>query len=228
MHRLVIALVALIGLTGATFLAGYLFLFSSSTDRAAALAPANSAVYLNVYLQPSTGQQMNLGGLIGRLPGFADEASLDEKVDQVVDNLLASTGLGLDYREQIKPWLGNQVAVAAWPSGADPADAAVVLIAEVKDRAAADASLAEIAATSGAAPEVVAYQGVDLHLAEGVAYACVGAMRAVGESRECLEAVLGHRGLRPRWGAVEPRRLDARGHDRRARRLRPSPDPRGC
>ena len=177
MHRLVIALVALIGLTGATFLAGYLFLFSSSTDRAAALAPANSAVYLNVYLQPSTGQQMNLGGLIGRLPGFADEASLDEKVDQVVDNLLASTGLGLDYREQIKPWLGNQVAVAAWPSGADPADAAVVLIAEVKDRAAADASLAEIAATSGAAPEVVAYQGVDLHLAEGVAYAFVGEMR---------------------------------------------------
>ena len=190
MHRLVIALVALIGLTGATFLAGYLFLFSSSTDRAAALAPANSAVYLNVYLQPSTGQQMNLGGLIGRLPGFADEASLDEKVDQVVDNLLASTGLGLDYREQIKPWLGNQVAVAAWPSGADPADAAVVLIAEVKDRAAADASLAEIAATSGAAPEVVAYQGVDLHLAEGVAYAFVGEMLAVGESRESLEAVV--------------------------------------
>jgi hypothetical protein len=189
MHRLVIALVTLIGLTGATFLAGYLLLFSNSTDRAAALAPANSALYVNVYLQPSTGQQMNLGGLIGRLPGFADEASLDEKIDQVVDNLLATTGLGLDYREQIKPWLGNQVAIAAWPSGADPADASVVLIAEVKDRPAADAALAEITA-SGATSEVQVYEGVDLHVADGGAYAFVGEMLVFGESPEGLQAVV--------------------------------------
>ena len=38
---------------------------------------------------------MNLAGLIGRLPGFADEASLDEKIDQVVENLLGDTGI--DY-----------------------------------------------------------------------------------------------------------------------------------
>ena len=74
------------------------------------MAPAKSAVYVNVYLQPSTGQQMNLAGLIGRLPGFADEASLDEKVDQIVDNLLSETGV--DYRTQVKPWLGDQVAIA--------------------------------------------------------------------------------------------------------------------
>ncbi len=76
MHRLVVALVTLISLTGAAFLAGSFMLFSHSTARASALAPVDSAFYLNVYLQPSTGQQMNLGGLIGRLPGFADEASL--------------------------------------------------------------------------------------------------------------------------------------------------------
>ena len=99
MHRVVVALVALIGLTGAAFVAGYFLLFSASSDRAAALAPADSAFYLNIYLQPSTGQQMNLGGLIGRLPGFADEASLDDKVDQVVENLLGATGLTLDYSE---------------------------------------------------------------------------------------------------------------------------------
>ena len=71
MHRVVIALVALIGLAGAAFLAGYFLLFAASSDRAAELAPADSAFYVNVYLQPSTGQQMNLGGLIGRFPGFA-------------------------------------------------------------------------------------------------------------------------------------------------------------
>nr|MBA2265619.1 hypothetical protein [Chloroflexota bacterium] len=66
MHRLVIALVTLIGLVGALVVAGYLLFFSTGTDRAAALAPANTAVYVNVYLQPSTGQQMNLAALIGR------------------------------------------------------------------------------------------------------------------------------------------------------------------
>jgi len=117
MHRLVIAVVTLIGLTGAAFLAAHFLFLAAATDRAAALAPANSALYVNVYLQPSTGQQMNLGGLIGRLPGFEDDASLDEKVDQVVQNLLSGTGI--DYREQVKPWLGNQVALAAWPTDGD-------------------------------------------------------------------------------------------------------------
>nr|MBA2632933.1 DUF3352 domain-containing protein [Chloroflexota bacterium] len=133
MHRLAIAAVTLIGLTGAAFIAAYLLLFSAATDRAAGLAPASSAFYLNVYLQPSTGQQMNLGGLIGRLPGFADDASLDEKVDQVVQNLLGGTGI--DYRAQVKTWLGDQVAIAGWPSEDDPATPTAVVIAEVKDRA---------------------------------------------------------------------------------------------
>ena len=135
MHRLVVAVVALIGLTGAAFLAAHFLFLSAAIDRAATLAPANSALYVNIYLQPSTGQQMNLGGLIGRLPGFEDDASLDEKVDQVVQNLLSGTGI--DYREQVKPWLGNQIALAAWPTDGDATNPTAVVIAEVKDRAAA-------------------------------------------------------------------------------------------
>ncbi|HUH16899.1 MAG TPA: hypothetical protein VMM85_03030, partial [Methylomirabilota bacterium] len=92
MHRLVIALVSLIGLTGAAFVASYLLIFSASTDRAAALAPAQTALYVNVYLQPSTAQQMNVAGLVGRLPGFADDASLDDKIDQVAQNLMGAVG----------------------------------------------------------------------------------------------------------------------------------------
>jgi len=186
-HRLVIALVTLIGLTGAAFVAGYLLLFSASTDRAAALAPTESAFYLNVYLQPSSGQQMNLGGLIGRLPGFADDASLDEKVDQVVENLLGATGLGLDYREKIKPWLGNQIAVAGWPTEGDPA---AVLIAEVKDRAAAETGLGELASDGGISFVAQTYEGVQMHVAEGSAYAFVGEMLVFGESSEGIEAVV--------------------------------------
>ncbi len=188
MHRLVVALVTLIGLAGAAFIGGYLLLFSASTDRAAALAPADTAVYVNVYLQPSTGQQMNLSGLIGRLPGFADDASLDEKVDQVVQNLLSQTGL--DYRDQIKPWLGNQVAIASWVTDGDLANPAAVVIVEVKDRPAAEAAIADIAADSGETFAAQTYEGVELQASEGTAYGFVREMLVIGETVEGVQAVV--------------------------------------
>jgi Protein of unknown function (DUF3352) len=188
MHRLVIALVTLVGLTGAAFLAGYVFLFGASVDRAAALAPATSALYVNVYLQPSTGQQMNLGGLIGRLPGFADDASLDEKVDQVVQNLL--TGTGIDYRAQVKPWLGNQVAIAGWPSEDDPLNPTTVVIAQVKDRPAAEAAIDDLAADGELDFTAQTYEDVELLVSADGTYAFIDEMIVVGPAAEAVEAIV--------------------------------------
>jgi hypothetical protein len=188
MQRLVVALVALIGLTGVAVVAAYLLLFSVATDRAAALAPATAAVYVNVYLQPSTGQQMNLAGLIGRLPGFADEASLDEKVDQVVENLLSETGI--DYRTQVKPWLGDQVAVAGWPKADDPTQVETVFLVDVSDRELAESSAADLVEQAGTTIETETYQGVDLHVADAGSYAFVGDMLVVGSTADSLRAVV--------------------------------------
>lgn len=188
MHRLVIALVTLIGLTGAAFIAGYLLLFSASSDRAAMIAPANSAFYVNVYLQPSAGQQMNLSELIGRLPGFADEASLDGKVDLVVQNLLS--GSGIDYLSDVKPWLGNQVAVAGWPAGEDSSQIEAVVIAEVKDRDAAEAAVGDLVADGDASFSAQSYAGVDLQIGESSAYAFVGDMLVIGTGTDGLHAVV--------------------------------------
>src|SRR6187431_812748 len=190
MHRVVIALVALIGLAGAAFLAGYFLLFAASSDRAAELAPADSAFYVNIYLQPSTGQQMNLGGLIGRFPGFADEASLDEKVDQVVENLLGATGLTLDYSEQIKPWLGDQIALAGWPADGDIAAPEAVVIVDVKDRALAEDALGELATSGGLSFTTQTYQDVEIQVADSGAYAFVGDMLVFGETSAGIEAVV--------------------------------------
>jgi hypothetical protein len=188
MHRLVIALVTLIGLTAAAFVAGYLFLFSASTDRAAALAPATSAFYVNVYLQPSAGQQMNLSRLIGRLPGFADEASLDEKVDQVVQNLLSGTGI--DYLEQVKPWLGDQVAIVGWPGSEGAATAPAAVIAEVTDPEAARVAIAGIVGQGGAQLSAETYAGVELQVSDTGAYAFVGDMVVIGENADAIHAVI--------------------------------------
>jgi hypothetical protein len=186
MHRLVIALVVLLGLTGASVVAAFLFLSGASTDRAAALAPANTAAYVSVYLQPSAGQQMNLAELIGRLPGFADDASLDEKVDQVAQNLLGGTGI--DYRDDVKPWIGGQVALAAWPAD-DGAEAGALVIADVKDQAAATDALPRL--LGGGEPMATSTQshrGVDIQVGEGGAYAFVEEMVVVGPDAAAVEA----------------------------------------
>jgi hypothetical protein len=188
MQRLVIALVTLIGLTGIAVVAAYLFIFAAGTDRAARLAPADTAFYANVYLQPSAGQQMNLADLIGRFPGFADDASLDDKVDQLVQNLLSGTGI--DYRADLKPWLGDQLAVVVAPGEADPLDAQPVVIAEVKDRDAAESALPELAATDGGAFTARTYEGVELQVSADSTYAFVGEMVVIGPDEAAVEAVV--------------------------------------
>lgn len=188
MHRLVVALVALIALTGAAVVAAYLFLFAAGADRAATLAPAETAVYANVYLQPSTGQQMNLSSLMGRLPGFADEATLDEKIDQIVQNLLG--GSGIDYRADIKPWLGDQVALAAVPNADDPAQSDAIVIAEVKDPEAAREALPRLVAAGGDSVSTETYQGVELQVGETGAYAFVDEMLVIGSATTGVQAVV--------------------------------------
>lgn len=188
MHRVVIALVTLIGLTGAAFVAGYLFLFSSATDRAAQLAPSDTAIYVNVYLQPSAAQQMNLSELIGRLPGFADDASLDEKIDQVVQNLLS--GSGIDYRENVKPWLGTQVALAAGSTGDGLDGATMVVIAQVKDREAAEASIAGLLDEDGADFTLETYRGIEIATSADAAYAFVDDMLVIGTGAEAVHGVV--------------------------------------
>jgi Protein of unknown function (DUF3352) len=187
MHRLVIASVTLIGLVALVVVAGYL-LFGGPGDRAATLAPANTVVYANFYLQPSAGQQMNLSRLIARLPGFADEAALDAKIDQVAQNLLSLSGV--DYRAHVKPWLGDQVAIAAWPAGTDTTDVATVILAETDDPETARSSLADLSADQGITLSTETYEGVDLAVGEGTAYALVSGMVVIGTGADAIHAVI--------------------------------------
>jgi hypothetical protein len=188
MHRLVIALVTLIGLTGAFVVGTFLFLAGASTDRAAALAPASTAVYVNAYLQPSAGQQLNLSELIGRLPGFADDASLDDKIDQVAQNLLSETGI--DYAADLKPWIGTQVAVAAWPDAAADGGSRAVVIAEVRDLDAAQEAVPSLLGVEPDAFTTEEHGGVELRVATTGAYAFVEEMLVAGPDADAVRAAI--------------------------------------
>ncbi len=121
LQRLVIALTVFIGLVGATVVAGYLAIFAAGTDRAARAVPADAIAYATVYLQPSTGQQMNLALLLGHVPGFADAANLDQKIHEIAARFLGQAGI--DYEADVRPWIGNQLSVALRPGDRRPGDA---------------------------------------------------------------------------------------------------------
>lgn len=184
MHRLVIALTSLLGLAGAATVGISLFLSSASADQAARLAPADTALYVNVLLQPASGQRAQLAELTSRLPGFADAASLDAKIDQVAQNLLSQAGL--DYSEQIEPWLGDQVGLALRADGLLAGQPTGVALVSVRDVEAAEAALADLV------PEVEprTYEGVEMHVGPDASWALVDGLLAAGATAEEVEAVV--------------------------------------
>ncbi|MGZ6300431.1 MAG: DUF3352 domain-containing protein [Candidatus Limnocylindria bacterium] len=189
MHRLVIALTTLLTLTGAAVVVGYLFVFGPAIDRAAGVAPSDTAIYASVYLTPPTGQQRNIGELLARLPGFADQAALPGKIDELAQRLLDSAGL--DYRRDVAPWLGDELAVAM----RNPSSGIPLLIVAVKDEAAAREALGHVAAQQGGTPSTEEYQGITVtklsgRAGQGGAFAIVDRMLVASPDRATILAAI--------------------------------------
>ena len=190
MHRLVIALTTLLTLAGVTVVGGYLLFFSASTDRAASVVPADTPIYVNLYLEPSSAQQMNLGGLLGRLPGFGDRATLDSKIDEAVQQFLS--GSGIDYRRDLKPWLGDQLAVGVTPSGTNADDVATLLVAAVKDRAQAEQALDRLSQERDETTTQETYQGATIVSGTTQAHAFLadGELLVLGQDAAAVRAAV--------------------------------------
>ena len=138
------------------------------------------------YLQPSTGQQAQLADVLSRLPGFEDRAALDSKIDELAQRLLGQAGI--DYRADVKPWLGNQIAVAV--SGLDSAGqpTGVVVFADVKDEAAALARIGGLPGASGTTE--TSYQGITLRTSPTTSYAIVSGMMVLAQDEARVHQVI--------------------------------------
>jgi hypothetical protein len=188
LRRLAIALTTLLGLAGVVVVVGYLFIFAAGTDRAAGAVPADADAYLTVYLQPTTGQQLNLAAMLGNVPGFEDAAGLDQKLNEISARFLGQAGI--DYEADVRPWLGNQLAVAAF-SGATLTDApSVLVVVAVKDRAAAQASLGHLAAGRGLTPAPATYRGQPISVDPAASWALIQDQLLVAGDQATLEAAL--------------------------------------
>ena len=190
MRRVVVALTALLAMVGVAVVGGYLLFFAAVGDRAAGAVPADSAVYLKVHLQLSSGQKLNLLSLVGHLPGFRDDATREEKIHQVTQRLLRE--VGVDYAADLRPWLGGQLALAAAPAGAPGAPPRLLLLASVKDMAVARDAVPRLMAREGVRYTPETYRGQRVMVSEGISFVLLDDLLVVASTpdrlREALDA----------------------------------------
>jgi hypothetical protein len=109
-----IAVVALIIATTAAVAA---VITGRSTDATVlGYVPDQTVSYAELRLDLPGDQRQAVGQFLSKFPGFADQAALESKLDQVLDDLVKKATDGAQtYTTDIKPWFGGELAVALGP-----------------------------------------------------------------------------------------------------------------
>jgi hypothetical protein len=103
---LAVAAVAAIAL-GASFLA------ASPLPEVLKYLPADSAVVIEIRPELPGDQRQHLGNFLAHFPGFEDQSTLDEKIDEVLERITRESTSGeVDYATQVEPLLAGPMAVS--------------------------------------------------------------------------------------------------------------------
>jgi hypothetical protein len=141
--------------------------------------PSGAVVYGEVRLDLPGDQRREIGEFLSHFPGFADQAALDSKLDEVLDRLVSDASEGKQtFTTNIKPWFDGELAFSAGPlpdpktitsgaegSGMDSARALALL--SIKDETLARAWFADAFKQAGATTTTETYDGVELTLFGG-------------------------------------------------------------
>ena len=165
--------------------------------------PAGSFAYLEVRLDPPGDQHQNVANVLARFPGFADQSNLGTKLDEALDELTGRIGNGsVVFTRDIKPWLGDSIAVVTTRFPASRADAAGLLLVAVTDPAAARWA----SSTLGPGTATPTYDGVALTTTSmkgrEVAFGVVGDVLLAGDTTSVQAAIDTH-GASPFAGSTQ-------------------------
>ena len=138
--------------------------------------PADSVIYGEVRLDLPGDQRQKLGEFLSKFPGFADQSTLDAKLDEAFDRIVrGATKDSQDYTTKIKPWFGGQIgfSVGKLPTASAASEGHGLLIVSITDAAKAKAWFDDVSASL--TRTTAAYNGVDLVLiGEGTKKGAVG------------------------------------------------------
>jgi hypothetical protein len=151
-----VALLTLAVMIGVVSVAAALLAAGATSSAIQGWLPKSTVAYLEIRADLPGDQRAKAGDLLAKFPGFADQSSLDAKIDEALQKVLE--GSGVSWTADVKPWLAGEVGVAVTSAAFDlaatpnlganglngvslgkaPDDGAVLLVA-VKDAAAAKA-----------------------------------------------------------------------------------------
>ena len=124
--------------------------FATGSQPAEAL-PGSTVAYLSVDLDPSGGQKIEAIRTLRKFPAFNDQIDLetDDDLRERFFEEITSSGEceGLDFAEDVKPWLGSRAAAAAVDLGED--SPAAVGVVQVSDAGKAEDGVAKLVDTCG-------------------------------------------------------------------------------
>jgi uncharacterized protein DUF3352 len=105
-------------------------------------APADSVMYIEMRLDLPGDQHDGLAAFMSHFPGFADQAAFDQKLDETLNQMLATSESGLNWQADIDPWFGGQIGVSSSTLSPDPGTPpSMTLALSVKDAAVLDTFL---------------------------------------------------------------------------------------
>ena len=199
-----LAIVAIVVLASAAVAA--IITGRSSMATVLGYVPAGSTAYAEVRLDLPGDQRAAAGAFLSKFPGFADQAALDTKLDEVLDQLVKdATNDEQTYTANIKPWFDGELAfsIGALPPAASAANdgaqflgsSRALALVSIKDQALAQAWFDAAIAKTGAKTTSQAYAGANLTVFEptdGVTFALAmidGKVAAAGDIASVKAAV---------------------------------------
>jgi Protein of unknown function (DUF3352) len=156
-----------------TALATLVLTSSAPTSAVLGYVPTDSIAYGEVRLDLPGDQRQKVGQFLSKFPGFADQAALETKLDEVLDRLISEGSQGKQtYTRDVKLWFGGQMAFAMGPLPTiDPnapeaaaKNARGVLLLSVKDEALARAWFTSAMSEAGVSGTAETYNGAQLTL----------------------------------------------------------------
>ena len=171
-----------------------LVLGSRPAPEALKYIPGDAAVVAEVRMDLPGDQMEKLGKLLAHFPGFLDQSTLPDKIDEALSRLVSTSGAGgVDYRTDIKPWLSGPAFIGISPPAAGGAPGATglsgaVISATTTGTVSCDAPFKNQTVTHET------YHSLDLALAGGSACVIDGHQALIGDAQSVRNAIDAHAG----------------------------------
>jgi hypothetical protein len=155
------AVVAVAAVGGGAYAVGQFL--SGGGDAAASAVPADAIAYLSLDLDPSAAQKIEAVKIFRKFPGLRSEVKISSRDDlrrTAFEELVKENHCkGVSYDQDVKPWIGDRVGVAAVPGAGTKVLPLVVLQVTDEDKARQGVKALEKCDSSDTGAEGIAFSG---------------------------------------------------------------------